>query len=106
MKRTLIFAVFTIALMGNTACGTGSKVTPAETELLGCSSFASALTVVTGLNNEGKLNANTVEVVDHARETVNPICQGQAPDVNSTAKDILVDSGARALLAIAAQFGR
>lgn len=102
--------VFPLILMVGVAVGAAScgdnKISPAETVLLGCDTFASTLSVVADLNTEGKLNANTVKIVDQTRNTVNPICEGRAPDVNSTVKDVAIDAGTRTLLSIAAQFGR
>lgn len=104
MKRYLIVALVGFALAG-ASCDQG-KITPAETVLLGCGSFSSALVVVTQLNDEGKLNPQHVAIVDHARGGANPICLGQAPNVDASVKDIVVDGAARSLLSIAASFGR
>lgn len=107
MRKAILvgFVVMAAFAVSGAACNEG-KITPAETVLLGCQSFTSALSVVTGLNNEGKLSDGTVKIVDNARDTVNPICLGEAPDVDASVKDIAVDAGTRTLLAIAAQFGR
>lgn len=106
MRKFLYPLLITAAVLVGAAACDNSKISPAESVLLGCESFSSALVVVTQLNTEGKLTESTVELVDHARATVNPLCLGQAPDVNSTVKQVAVDSGTRVLLSIAAQFGR
>ena len=108
MRRFLLAGIVLAAFaVSGASCGNkDGSISPAETVLLGCDAFASALITVSGLNNEGKLSDGTVKIVDNARATVNPICEGQAPDVDSTVKDVAIDAGTRSLLAIAAQFGR
>lgn len=102
MKRILMIAVFAIAVMGNSGCA--NKISPAESVLLSCDAFASALTVIAPLRADGKLNAQTVALVDQTRNAVDPICEGDAPDVDADVKSIAVDAGVKILTAVAAQF--
>lgn len=76
-------------------------ITPAEGTLYGCDAFASALDVLTPLRAEGKLNEATVKVVDSAIAAVTPVCDGPAPDIDSTVKSIVVDSGTKVLQQVA-----
>lgn len=96
----LITGLLLAAALGLAACA--HNITPAEGELLGCDAFASALDVLTPLRAEGKLNDATVAVVDKAVAAVEPVCLGQAPDINATVKSTLVDSGAKVLQSVAA----
>ena len=100
MKRYLAIAVVGLALAG---CGS-TKITPAESILLSCDAFASALTVLAPLLADGKLSVGTVELVEHTRGAVDPICTGDAPDVDASVKNLAVDNGVKVLTAIAAQF--
>lgn len=105
-KKVLLgFALLAAFAVSGAACDKG-KISPAETALLGCDTYAAALNTVAALNEEGKLSAGTVKIVDQSRATVKPICEGGSPDVDATVKDVAVDAGAKTLLAIAAQFGR
>lgn len=93
MKRYLAIACAGLLLA---ACA-GSKITPAKSELLGCEAYTTALAQLAPLRADGKLNAATVDVVEHVRATLNPLCLGPAPDVNASVKDVTVDAGTRAL---------
>ena len=106
MRKFLYPLLITAAVLVGAAACDNTKVSPAETVLFGCETFSSTLVVVTKLNTEGKLNDNTVEIVDHARASANPICLGDAPDVNSSVSKVVVDGATRSLLSIAASFGR
>ena len=98
MKRLLFV---TVAVIGLSGCAS-DKISPAEGELLGCEAYASTLNTLATLRADGKLSAGTIGVVDHVRETVNPLCLGPAPDVNASVKDIAVDAGVRTLTSIVA----
>lgn len=100
MKRFFIIGVVGLALAG---CSS-DKITPAESILLSCDAFASALTVLTPLRADGKLSDGTVKLVDQTRAVVDPICTGDAPDVDATVKNLAVDNGVTILTAIAKQF--
>ena len=100
MKIILAPAFACLLLIG--ACQTG-RITPAETQVLGCSAYATALSTLATLNNQGKLSAGQVKMVDSTRAYLNPICLGDAPDVNATALDLAVDGGVKALNAIIAE---
>lgn len=78
------------------ACQTG-RITPAETELLGCDAFAGALATLASYNAQGKLSAGTIDIVDKTRSYVNPLCLGPSPDINKTAVDVAIDGGTRTL---------
>lgn len=103
MRRTLFAAAVVLAAfaVSGSACNQGG-ITPAESELLGCDTYSGALTQLAALRAQGKLNEGTVEIVDHVRSTLNPICLGPAPDVNATVKDVVVDAGVRSLQSIIA----
>lgn len=83
------------------ACA-GDKAIPAKAELLTCESYASALASLAGFKDAGKLNAGTIAIVDHVRDTLNPICLGPTPDVDATVKDVAVDAGVQILNSILA----
>lgn len=89
--------------IGGSACEQKSSITPAESVLLTCSAYTAALNTLASAREQGKLNADTVAIVDHVRETVNPLCLGPAPNVNATVKDVAVDAGVRTLQSIIAQ---
>lgn len=93
--RYLIPLAIVLAL---TACKSG--VSPAESELLGCEAYDSALATLTPMKAAGKLSDGTIAIVDHVRDTLNPICLGQAPDVDASVKDIAVDAGVSILYQI------
>jgi hypothetical protein len=99
MKRYLAIA----ALVALTGCGS-TKITPAESVLLSCDAFASALSVLAPMRAEGKLSDGTVKLVDQTRTAVDPICEGDAPDVDASVKSLAVDNGVKLLTGIAAQF--
>lgn len=100
MKRYLIAGLTAFVIAG---CAS-DKITPAESILLSCDGFASALTVLTPLRADGKLSDGTVKLVDQTRAIVDPICTGDAPDVDATVKNLAVDNGVTILTAIAKQF--
>lgn len=100
MKRFLIVAAVGLALAG---CAK-DKISPAESVLLSCDGFASALNAVTPLRAQGKLSAGTINLVDQTRAVVDPICTGNAPDVDASVKDTAVKNGIALLTSIAAQF--
>lgn len=97
MKKLLIGAALLLA-----ACQTG-RITPAETELLGCDAFAGALATLAGYKAQGKLSAGTISIVDKTRAYVNPLCMGPSPDVNKSAVDTAIDGGVRVLQTIIAE---
>jgi hypothetical protein len=98
MKRYLAIAVVGLALAG---CAK-DKISPAESVLLGCSSYASALTTLAPLRAQGKLSDGTVKIVDQVVDSVGPICNGAAPDVNATVADVAVNSGVKVLQSVIA----
>lgn len=100
MKRYLAIACAGLLLA---ACAS-DKISPAESVLLGCDAFASALNVLTPLRADGKMSAGTVKIVDTTKASVDPICLGNAPDVDADVKSVAVDSGVKVLTAVAAQY--
>ena len=99
MKRLLLA---TVAVIGLSGCAS-DKISPAESVLLGCDAFASSLNILGPLRADGKLNDATVAVVERTRAGVDPICLGDAPDVDATVKDVAVDAGVKVLQAVIAQ---
>ena len=100
MKRYLLVTVLALSL---TACAS-DKITPAESVLLGCDAFASALNVLAPLRADGKLCDGVVNIVNTTKAGVDPVCEGNAPDVGANIKSVTVDSGVKVLTAIAAQY--
>lgn len=100
MKRFLIIAAVGLALAG---CAK-DKISPAESVLLSCDAYASALKSLAPLRAADKLSAGTVKIVDDTRAIVEPICTGNAPDVDASVKDTAIKSGTALLVSIAAQF--
>ena len=98
MKRILSVVIVAVALTG---CA-GGKITPAETVLLGCNAYTSSLNQVATLREHGKLKDSHVAIVEGVRSTLNPLCLGQAPDVEASIKDVAVDAGVRSINAILA----
>lgn len=94
-----IFPLLLLVSLPLYACQNG--ISPAESELLGCEAYDSALATLTPL--KVKMSAGTVSIVDHVRETLNPLCLGPAPDVDATIKDIAVDAGVKTLQSIIAK---
>ncbi len=99
MKRILLCG----ALVATLAACAHDKISPAESILLSCDAFASGLTSLAPLRADGKLSDGTVRLVDQTRAVVDPICTGDAPDVDATVKNLAVDNGVRILTAIATQ---
>lgn len=98
MKRIIIVAAFASAI-ALTGCAK-DKISAAEGTLLGCDAYASALDQLAGLREQGKIGGGTVQVVDHVRDTLNPLCLGPAPDVDASVKDVAIDAGVRTLQSI------
>ncbi len=100
MKRLFIIAVIGLSLAG---CAK-DKISPAESILLGCKAFGSTLASLAPLRADGTLNAQTIDVINRTKLSVDPICTGEAPDVDASVKSVAVDAGVKVLTAIAAQF--
>lgn len=96
--RIKLLSVAVIAL-SLAACQNG-KITPAETAVTGCETFASALTTLAALNNAGKLSDKQVSLVDKTKAYVDPFCLGSPPDVNASAIDLTVTAGVSVLQSI------
>lgn len=101
MKKTLIAA--TVLLSGFSVAGAscGDKITPAKAELQGCETYAAVLTSLIKPREDGKFNKDILNIIDTTRATLDPLCLGPAPDVNSTVKDVVVDAGVTSLQAVA-----
>lgn len=99
MRRFFACAFVGLALL---LAGCADKISPAEATLLGCESYSAALGTLAALREADKLTDGTVEIVDHVRATLNPLCLGPAPDVDASVKDIAIDAGVRTLQGILA----
>lgn len=105
MRKFLFAGVVMAALaVGGASCGEGSKITPAEGLLLSCKAFTKELDVLSPLRADGTLSATAVKIVQAQKDAVDPICLGEAPDVNADVKSITVDAGTKVLVGVAAQF--
>lgn len=100
MKRLLLA---TVAVIGLSGCAS-DKISPAESVLLSCDAFAGVLNQLAPLRADGKLSDGTVKLVDQTRAAVDPICEGNAPDVDASVKNLAVANGVKLLTGIAAQF--
>lgn len=95
MKHLLAFL-----FIGLLAGCQGGKITPAETAVTACDTFASALVTLASLNSAGKLSDKQVALVDSTKEYVDPFCLGDAPDVDASAIDLTVTAGVAVLQSI------
>lgn len=96
MKKLLLPVVL---LIGLGACQ-GGKITPAETALTGCDTFASALVTLSALRAQGKLSDGKISLVDKTRAYVDPFCLGDAPDIDASAIDLTVNAGVSVLQSV------
>jgi hypothetical protein len=106
-RHAYLIALLVAFVVGGAACesntATQPAITPAESILLTCESYTSALNTLAAAREQGQLTEDTITLVDRVRATVNPLCLGPAPDVDATVKDIAIDAGVRTLQSIIAQ---
>lgn len=107
MRRTIGLLMAGLLMLGVAACGSHDngepKITPAEGVLAGCSAFAGVLETLAPLRADGTLSEGMVNVVNRAKASVDPVCEGEAPDVNSTTGAVIVNQGVAVLQAVLAQ---
>lgn len=95
MRKVLFGGLLMAAVaLGGASC---DKLTPAETALMGCETYTSALKQTLKPREQGKFNQSVLKIIDSARDMADPFCLGPAPDVNSDVKDIAVDAATRSL---------
>jgi hypothetical protein len=97
-----LFAVLTVAACGSNDDGS-PKITPAEGVLAGCSAFGTLVGQLAPLRADGTLSAGLVGVVDRTRASVDPVCKGAAPDVDSSTGAVIVNQGVAVMQAVLAQ---
>lgn len=100
----MAFKPLYIALVALTLAGcapNGEKgISPAESALATCQTYATTLSTLADFRAAGKLGDGAVKVVDQTIAYVGPYCKGQAPDVNASVKDVAIDAGVRVLQSV------
>lgn len=109
MRRTLakmtIGAMITVGLaLALVGCQAFKDVPPAEGLRLACEGFTSELTILAPLRADGTLSATAVKIVQTQKDAVDPICAGEAPDLDDSTKKVAVDAGVKVLTSLATTF--
>lgn len=90
-----------ITLLFMTACSTlgVTNWSPEKARIIGCSSYAGALTTLAGYRMAGKLSTEEVATVDQWRTVLNPICTAETAPTTTSLLDTL-EQGVIALITL------
>lgn len=88
------FGLLALMLVG---CADG-KITPAETALTACQTYATALSTAAKLNKAHQLSPKAVVAVDKSVAIADPLCSGPSPKFDGSALDTVSVNSAVAVI--------